>query len=162
MRILKFKIVGIVLIMMLLSGCINEIPLKEQSSERRLTLSALLKNGGDFRVKIGTSSPITSMDTVWIDNASIFLWEDGVLIDTMRSEGRGSYYSPVFIQRGSIYTIKILAEGYESITATDTVPSEIVPIKNVVILEDNYLDRYGDLYDNHLIEFEDGEFKNYY
>lgn len=136
--------------------------MKNSVSDPKLTLSALLGPEEDFRVKVGISSPIISLDTPWVNNAKVYLWENGVLIDTLQSEGRGSYYSPVFVTRGSVFSIEVNAEGYQTITATDTVPSKYVHIKNLKKQEKDYMDSYGDLHSTYFITFTDIEGANFY
>jgi len=150
------------IIIIISSSCIQEITINQIKYDRKLTLSAILESGKNFRIKIGASTAIKSTDTLWVNDATVYLWENGVLVDTLENEGRGTYYSPVFISRGSIFTIEAHAEGFETITATDTVPSEKIRIQHVTIKKDDYIDSYGDSHDNLFVEFMDGQGSNFY
>ncbi len=153
---LKFLHIQMVVVLSIaLSSCIQEITLKEQITGNKLTISALLESGCDFRIKISASTTITSTDTSYVNNAFVYLWKDGVLVDTLENEGNGTYYSPEFINRGSVFTIEAKAEGFPTISATDTVPFEIIPIQNVIIREDDFMDSFGNLYDSFIVEIED-------
>lgn len=161
-KIIFFKNIFIPIILILIISCIREIPMNQFKTAQKLSLSALLESGGDFRVKIGAATSITAVDTPWIDNAIVLLWENGILVDTLKSEGNGSYYSHLFISRGSIFTIEAQAEGFETLSATDTVPAEKIGIQNVAIKKDDYIDSYGDSHDKLFVEFKDGKGANFY
>jgi len=101
-------------------------------------------------------------DTRNLDNASIELLSDGVLLTNIptadNNENFGYNYkqdpNPVDFQSGQSYTLRVNHPDYEEATATITVPEEVAPF-SLELEEDGGLDESGNRVDRVTIEFKD-------
>jgi Domain of unknown function (DUF4249) len=62
------------------------------------------------------------------DSAVVSLWEEGVLIGTLSSVGRGNYTLPSKPQAGKHYRIEVSATGYPKASAESYVPDSSVEV----------------------------------
>ncbi|RMG30699.1 MAG: DUF4249 domain-containing protein, partial [Bacteroidetes bacterium] len=63
--------------------------------------------------------------TVWVPNAVISLYENGNYLGKFVHESKGRYRSPVLAQNGKTYRIEVEAEGFDPVSALDSMPAKV-------------------------------------
>ena len=112
-----------------LSNCTKEIEFDEQDIAPRIVVNSLFTNDSIWSAHISRSVGVletTSYTT--IDNASVNIFDDNAnLVTTLTHQGDGLYTSPTGVspQPNQSYTIEASASGYESVNATNSIPSAV-------------------------------------
>ena len=112
-----------------LSNCTKEIEFDAQDIAPRIVVNSLFTNDSIWSAHISRSVGVletTSYTT--IDNASVNIFDDNAnLVTTLTHQGNGLYTSPTGItpQANQSYTIEASASGYESVNASNSIPSAV-------------------------------------
>ncbi len=112
-----------------LSNCTKEIEFDAQDIAPRIVVNSLFTNDSIWSAHISRSVGVletTSYTT--IDNASVNIFDDNAnLVTTLTHQGDGLYTSPTGItpQANQSYTIEASASGYESVNASNSIPSAV-------------------------------------
>ncbi|MDA9161814.1 DUF4249 domain-containing protein [Crocinitomicaceae bacterium] len=112
-----------------LSNCTKEIEFDAQDIAPRIVVNSLFTNDSIWSAHISRSVGVletTSYTT--IDNASVNIFDDNAnLVTTLTHQGDGLYTSPTGVspQPNQSYTLEASASGYESVNATNSIPSAV-------------------------------------
>ena len=112
-----------------LSNCTKEIEFDAQDIAPRIVVNSLFTNDSIWAAHISRSVGVletTSYTT--IDNASVNIFDDNAnLVTTLTHQGDGLYTSPsgATPQANQSYTIEASASGYESVNASNSIPSAV-------------------------------------
>lgn len=112
-----------------LSNCTKEIEFDEQDIAPRIVVNSLFTNDSIWAAHISRSVGVletTSYTT--IDNATVNIFDDNAnLVTTLTHQGDGLYTSPsgATPQANQSYTIEASASGYESVNASNSIPSAV-------------------------------------
>ena len=112
-----------------LSNCTKEIEFDAQDIAPRIVVNSLFTNDSIWSAHISRSVGVletTSYTT--IDNASVNIFDDNAnLVTTLTHQGDGLYTSPTGVtpQANQSYTIEASASGYESVNASNSIPSAV-------------------------------------
>jgi hypothetical protein len=149
-----------------LISCSKEITIEIPETPPSLVIESLLvpymTNGKHLGVKVSASRHIFDTATTEpIINATILLYKDGVLMDTLVYDstphisfyplGFGPMQGPM---PGETYSIEVSVPGHESVYAETHIP-EKVSIEDVVIERIGYFDESGLVYSKLTITFTD-------
>ena len=112
-----------------LSNCTKEIEFDAQDIAPRIVVNSLFTNDSIWAAHISRSVGVletTSYTT--IDNASVNIFDANAnLVTTLTHQGNGLYTSPTGLtpQANQSYTIEASASGYESVNASNSIPSAV-------------------------------------
>ncbi len=161
-----------VILVLLLFSCTKEIEIEIPENQHKLVVYATIvpltfPMPKDLGVVLQSSKHIFDTSTTFIDDAEVLYYENSILKDTLIyndtlntyviSESMSDY--PI---AGNTYSIKIIKEGYDTITASTTIPSK-VNITDTVITPIAYFDETGSVFSEIAITFTDpANETNYY
>jgi len=115
-----------IIIAFLFTACEKTIEFEGEVKTPKLVLNGMLMADSTLTIHISHSlSVIDNGEIGNITNASVYLYENGLVIDTLSHKGSGYYTSDITIVSGKEYEIRASAANYESIDASDVVPSPI-------------------------------------
>lgn len=115
-----------IIIAFLFTACEKTIEFDGEVKTPKLVLNGMLMADSTLTIHLSHSlSVIDNGEIGNITNASVYLYENGVVIDTLSHKGNGYYTSDITIASGKEYEIRASAANYESIDASDIVPSPI-------------------------------------
>lgn len=119
-------------------------------------------------VMVGTSVGILdNASPLQIENANVELFKNGALFQTFTFESRDTGYlaqltTPLVVQEGDTYELKVAAENYEPVSATQVMPMPVA-IENVEYTPEGAIDEFGSRMDEYKITFTDPNgVDNYY
>lgn len=158
---MKTIFISLILITFLFS-CSKEIEFRHNNVEKKLVLNGLICSDSLISVHLSQTNTILSNEITLISNAIVSLYCNGKYIEILDYTNNGIYKSKnVFPQSDSVYTITAEAEGYPTISATDTVPRKTRIIYGIHSSGSTY-DEYGDPHLDYEINISDPPAKNYY
>ena len=147
-----------------LSNCTKEIEFDAQDIAPRIVVNSLFTNDSVWSAHISRSVGVletTSYTT--IDDANVNIFDANAnLVTTLTHQGNGLYTSPTGVtpQANQSYTIEASASGYESVNASNSIPSA-VPIYQLDTVTSNNSD--GETILEATITFQDPpNISNYY
>ncbi|MEX0987078.1 MAG: DUF4249 family protein [Bacteroidales bacterium] len=86
------------------------------------TVNALIEAGEIIKVHVSLSGKIDTTEIKAIDNATVILKSNQVVIDTLDKVNKGLYTSNYVAKEGVRYDIEVLLEGFDIIHGSDMVP----------------------------------------
>lgn len=106
-----------------LISCTKTIDIDLPDHESKLVINSLFTHGERIAVNISRSTSILGGVPPGVFNAGIKLYRNGELVETATSSD--SIYIAAFgpVENG-IYTVEVSAPGFESVTATDSMPTK--------------------------------------
>ncbi len=117
-------------ILVLIISCEQVADIELPDYEPEITISCCYQDNAKIEgILTKSSSIIDSVEIEGIGGASIQLYEDDVLFATFEDLGNNYQYQYLLnepLQAGKRYKITVDAEGFESISATQTIPNEPV------------------------------------
>ena len=151
---MKKILYGFLPIILLFSACektedIVDFPVKDPE----LVVNSMFTPGENFEFQVSRSlSVLDNADLGNLSGATIYLYEDGNLIDTITEQNSNEWYfsdkTPVL---GKTYAIKVYHQGYNYLEAEDVVPAPVSIGQLSYIVKDSstYYDDYsGESYGN--------------
>ena len=160
------------ILVLLLFSCTKEIEIKIPENQHKLVVYSTIvpltfPKPKDLGIVLQSSKHIFDTTTSIIDDAQVLYYENMILKDTLKyvdsintyviSESMSDY--PI---AGNTYSIKIIKEGYDTVTASTTIPSK-VNITDTVITPIAYFDETGSVFSEIAITFTDpANETNYY
>jgi len=144
-------------------GCETVVEVDLPPYSPQIVINRFFSPSNVFTVNVSQSLSILDDDYLeYIDNAVVELYENGSQLGTMSYIGNGDYTLNSTAKAGNNYTLVVYASGYESITASDTVPYA-VPIISLSLNDSAGVSQFGDEYAEVTITFTDPKTtKNYY
>lgn len=114
-----------------IASCTNDIELNYEVKEHRLIIDCTFTNDEPLTVYVSTNSFILDTISSSINHASVILFENEQCKDTLQNVGNGQYCSKYIPQQGNCYSLVVKADGYDSVTARDTLPSLGFDLTNI-------------------------------
>jgi len=166
-------IVFVFILFFILSACektedIVDFPTKDPE----LVVNAMFSPDNNFKFQISHSlSVLDNAELKNLPDAIIYLYEDGMIIDTITQQNMDEwYYSTKQPVLGKNYAIKVYHQGYNSVESEDFLPTPVsinslsYTIKDSSTYYDEYMDAYyGDCTFSLTVNFDDpAENNNYY
>jgi hypothetical protein len=120
---MKKTIVMIIAIGSLLS-CIKEVEITPENMEKKIVFSSIANPDSALKVNIRSTVSILDTSDGIIENASVLLYENGIIIDTLDYQNSGWYISSQMPSIGSEYEIVASSSLIEhSSKAKSTIPT---------------------------------------
>ena len=140
-RIVKL-LIPISLLFIILSSCIKEIDLNLPQYKDKIIVNSIFGATKNIEVYLYLTFPSDSVllhyefsggmyDTLKlneypkINNAEISLYEDNIFKEKLNLKDSGYYVSQLKVKAQSVYTIEVNVPGFETVTASDTVPATL-------------------------------------
>ena len=121
----------------LLASCTKEVDMKINFGKSNIVLNSILTPDSIIKVSLTHSIPVNSTDLIsFVENAEVFLFENSILVDTLKYTSNGNYISNRKPKTKSIYTTLVKVNSDTTLIATDTVPEQI-PIDSLKLLRKN-------------------------
>jgi len=119
---MKTKILIISII--LLISCTKIVDYDFGENKKYVTVNSLFTVNQPMKVKISFTAAILDSSVTYVENAKVELWSKTEFIENLQYTEKGFYqtinYLPV---ENKEYTIKIKVDGFDEISATDSIPS---------------------------------------
>lgn len=105
-----------------LCSCIKELEYTVKETPKVLVLNGVLKANHPITVHVSGLQSVLDTTLNLINDALVILQENGVVIDTMRSKGMGYFHTQKLAFPGNVYKLRVSADGYQTVFATEMVP----------------------------------------
>jgi hypothetical protein len=150
------------------SSCETERFVNLPEHEPRLVVHGYVETGKPFSIAVGRSfraDIVTTLDTTYVKNATVVLYENGVFRDTLDYHVLQHRYvsaSNVTPSPGNTYRLTVSAPGFDSVESIVTAPFPI-PTTGFHYIRGSRISLDGTLMDDVVFQFNDppGE-ENYY
>ena len=109
-------------IIVLSTSCIKEVDYLAPTFTSQLVLSSIINPDSLIKAHVGKTISITDTSSAIVENASVLLFENGVLIDTLDYQSDGWYVSNVYPQVGFNYRLETIHPNFSSVSAECKVP----------------------------------------
>lgn len=114
-------LISIILLSILTTSCTKELDELLPESNSKLYCQSILNPDSAIRVYVGRTTGILSKEPSFINDATVVLYINSAISDTMTNENNGSYVSKVLPTIGDSYTIAII--NGDTLTGSTTVPA---------------------------------------
>ncbi len=107
-------------------SCEKTITVDIPDEGRKIVINSLYDANGNFGVALSQSKYIleTGYEFKPINNASILLYENNQLIETLTEESNGYYYSVTDLKQGNTYKLEAKADNWPMASCESRVPYE--------------------------------------
>lgn len=143
---------SILFLFIILSSCIKELDYQVDEVPKQLIINSIIASSQPITVNVSCLQSILDTSLSFIGNANVIIEESGGEIDTLNYESEGNYVSYLFGKPGKFYQLTVIAEGFPSVFAIDTVPI-LVPIHNASKEQSLTVDQYGDPHADFTVSF---------
>ncbi len=109
-------------IIIISTSCIKELDYSDVPFTSRLVLSSIINPDSLIKVHVGKTIAITDTSSVIVENTGVFLFENGVPIDTLDYQSDGWYVSDVYPQVGFNYRLETHHPAFSSVSSECIVP----------------------------------------
>lgn len=117
-----FAIIALLLVL----GCETVVPIELPEHKPVLVVNSSFNPLDSWVLDLSSSLSIKKNDTIAkVNNALVLLEDNGIVIDTFLNVGNGQYESSNTPIIGHNYTIRAAAEGFESVSGSDVIPSPV-------------------------------------
>ena len=110
------------LIVLISASCIKEVDYSAPPFTPRLVLSSIINPDSIIKAHVGKTIAITDTGSAIVENASVFLFENGVPIDTLVYQTDGWYVSNVYPQVGFSYILETYHPAFSLVSSECIVP----------------------------------------
>jgi len=142
-------------------SCTKIIDIDLPDHESKLVINSLFKRGERIGVNISRSTSILGGLPPGVSGASINLYRNGTLVETSVAGGSMFYAGFGAVENG-VYTIEVSCPGFETVTATDSLPSKTV-LNYAESTDEVWTDEIGMRHRLLILGFSDNDpNKNYY
>ena len=121
---MKHSIIFLILLSVLCS-CTKEIELDLGGTEKQVVVNCLFSVDNPWKVYLTCTKSINDTTDPMIDNARVQIFSNEQDAFELQYTGEGTYESEQYPQKGVVYELRIDAPGYETISATNTIPADI-------------------------------------
>ncbi|MDX9881602.1 MAG: DUF4249 domain-containing protein [Prolixibacteraceae bacterium] len=151
-----------ILLFFVFGACIKEVDISTEQISKQLVVNCFFTERKAFKVHISHLAVYPDTTDRIIDNATVNIYAGAVWLGTLPFVGKGLYSDNSIVpHQGIMYSIEVSVPGYQTVTATDSLPPP-VPVKHASILRNAGLYDDGLSYDEISITFKDEIGKNYY
>ena len=127
-------------IIFILGSCIDKMDSFELEQEPYLVVNCLFTPDSLFTVYVFSNSNILDTNLRVVENATVEIWIENNLLETLPYNTNGFYKAENLKPSVDIeYILKVKADGYPSIKATDKIPDNSVEIINANCYVDVYM-----------------------
>jgi hypothetical protein len=109
-------------IILLSASCIKEVDYSAPPFTPQLVLSSIINPDSLIKAHVGKTIAITDTSSAIVENASVFLFENGLPIDTLDYQYDGWYVSDVYPQVGFSYRLETYYPELSSVSSECSVP----------------------------------------
>lgn len=120
-------------------SCTTEIPFPKYEGEKKLVIGCLFGADSVFSVHVSHTQAIFDTTDNYVNNANVELWSNGNLLEKLERVNNGHYKGTN--EKGiplKPYTLKVSAEGFSSVEATDSIPEKQIIISADIALKVGY------------------------
>jgi hypothetical protein len=156
------------LVIVAASSCETERFVDLPEHTPKLVVHGYVETGQPFSIAVGRSfraDIVTTLDTTYINNATVLLYENGVFRDTLDFQALNQRYvsaSNVMAIPGNTYRLTVSAPGFQSIESTVIAPFP-VPTTGFHYIRGTRVSLDGTLMDDVVFQFNDPPgVENYY
>lgn len=163
----KLAMTGIMVFAVAVVSCERYRTLDIPSQPSRLVVHAYVETGDLFSLSVGrsySSSEATQIDQTYVINATVVLYEDDIIIDTLYYDSITKRYVSLTARAvpGKTYKVVVSAGGFETVEAVTKAPLP-VPAISVTHQIGTGTNTVGDVLDNITFRFKDPPgVSNYY
>lgn len=104
------------------TSCIKEVDYLASPFTSQLVLSSIINPDSLIKAHVGKTIAITDTSSAIVENAGVFLFENGVPIDTLDYQSDGWYVSNVYPQVGFSYRLETYHPAFSSVSSECIVP----------------------------------------
>ena len=114
--------ITLLIFIVLSTSCIKELDYLASPFTSQLVLSSIINPDSLIKAHVGKTIAITDTSSAIVENAGVFLFENGVPIDTLDYQSDGWYVSNVYPQVGFSYRLETYHPAFSSVSSECTVP----------------------------------------
>lgn len=153
------KLIYILVTIFFISACEKEIDIDIPDRERKIVVNSTFTTDQTLTVNLSkTLSIIDRAAVVFLDDASIKLYQEGEFIEDLEFINNGNYISSNNLSASTNYTIEVTRNGNVA-TATNHIPTPI----EILSLDTSRVTFFGEKYFELEVEFKDnGQEDNFY
>ncbi len=133
------KTILLFILILFVISCTTEIPFPEYEGEQKLVIGCLFGADSVFSVHVSHTQAVFDTVQNYVNNADVELWSNGIFLEKLQRVGNGHYKTST--EKGvpfKPYTLKVSAEGFASVEATDSIPEKQIIISANVALKVGY------------------------
>lgn len=114
-------------LLFLISACTKEVNLNDIDVEQYIVVNSLFTSNKYLIVNIcKTGANLSNPEITAITDARVILWNNNEIIEELTHDSLGYYSTKTYkLQEAKEYTITVDVEGFEQISATDTIPEKV-------------------------------------
>lgn len=121
----EISLLAVLILVLIASSCkkIRDDLLPESNS--KLYCQSIINPDSAIRVYVGRTTGILSKDPSFINDATVVLYNNSILLDTLVNDNNGTYISNTFPSQDNSYNIKVIKDGIilkGSTTVPDSTP----------------------------------------
>jgi Domain of unknown function (DUF4249) len=147
---------------LLLGGCVDQISADLPTPPKRLVVNVILNPDSIFRVQVSRVASATDASVRLLASAQVSLSTAGGSTEVLRNQGNGLYDTRNKPLSGTAYAVRVAANDYPTVSATDTVPA-VVPIREAWYSYPTATDRNNERLGTIVVRFDDPALTaNYY
>lgn len=114
-----------IIILTVFVSCTKEIELNLGQTEKQLVVNCLFSEDNPWKVFLTQTKSTDDTEDPVVTNASVQILANGNNVIELEYAGDGMYESEQYPQKGVVYELRVDAPGYETISATNTIPADI-------------------------------------
>lgn len=147
-----YKLFCLALTVLLFSSCRKEVKTDDSLLTAYPVINSIIINGKPIKVHISIASQFSDTKTILIENATVKLYRENVLVEDLIYINDGIYISESIGEASKEYSLRINVPGYKEINCKTTVP--VVPeISNVKFIPIAGMDNEGETYSGITFDF---------
>jgi hypothetical protein len=159
---IRIAIYSLVL-MIVFTSCEKTIDINVESKATKLVVNSLISISPDSVVAVNVSKSLSILDNdniVYINDATVNLYENGVFLQTLSFDNNGNYYAyQVTPDFGKNYSLKVSAPGYKDAYAENNIP---MPIQIISVDTMTVSGEWNDMLQCKIKFYDNPDERNYY
>jgi hypothetical protein len=116
------KFLYFLIIVLVFQACTKELDLEIPERENKVVVNSLFCPDSVMQIHVSLSSGIQEKNIQIVENATCYLYEDGILIKTINYQENGYYNSNYKAIAGKKYRIEVEVPNFEKVWAESEVP----------------------------------------
>ncbi|MEY3425732.1 MAG: hypothetical protein RL679_1090 [Bacteroidota bacterium] len=135
-------------------SCTKEVDLDIPELPQKVVVNSLFCPDSVMQIHVSLTAGITEPKINNVDNATVKLFENDVLIKTIVSQQNGFYNSMYMPKVGKEYRVEVVVPGFDVVWAEDKVP-ENGPIQTFTCKVDDDFNQFGGQNSKTILSFQD-------
>lgn len=112
------------IVLLCFTSCTKEIEINTLGFERKIVVNSLFTPEKPFEFRFSYTIQPNELSSTFTDSIQLWLYEnESQVLDTLFLSDK--FISSYYPQNGCAYSLKVFVQGYDTIFACDTVPSQI-------------------------------------